>query len=263
MIILMPMGGKGSRFTKAGYTTNKACLPITDRHSGKKLQMVICAMKDIPGIHHPQNKIICIDLPLHKTNGTEQVIRDFFPNTIFINDTVLLDQAYACFLAKEFLQCEEELFVGTCDSGMVYDVKALEAACKNTDALMISHSSITQDPYAHSWAELKNINSKDMTKISIKQPISDDPTQDHATTGMFYFKHAHIFLKHLEAMIKNKDSLDGKYYVDKVLQYYIDDGLKVQYFDVRYICWGTPQDYENYEKTIAYWQAFIQKEGSI
>ena len=102
-----------------------------------------------------------------------------------------------------------------------------------------------------------------MSGISVKKPISDDYMQDHATIGMFWFKHADIFLKHLEDMINKKDTIDGKYYVDKVIQYMIDAGLKVEYFNVRYIGWGTPKDYENYEKTIAYWKDFVQKEGLI
>ena len=86
---------------------------------------------------------------------------------------------------------------------------------------------------------------------------------DHATTGMFWFKHATNFLSNLEKMIWAKDTISGKYYVDKVLQYCIDSGLKVGFFDVDYICWGTPADYENYENTISYWQEFLDKEGCL
>ena len=266
MIILIPMGGKGYRFKDAGYAINKACIPTIDRHSGKKLPMILCAMKDIHGIHHPKNKIICVDLPLHKENGTEKAILNVFPNTIFIHDNDLLDQAFGCFLAREFLQTDEELFIGTCDNGMSYDKKAFEKACNQVDTLVISHSNddnIAQNPYAHSWLKLKDKNHKELSGISVKQTISCDYTKDHATTGMFWFKRASVFLKHLEDMIKRKDTVDGKYYVDRVIQYVIEAGFKVQYFDVKYIGWGTPQDYENYEKTIVYWRGFAQKEGLI
>ena len=64
-------------------------------------------------------------------------------------------------------------------------------------------------------------------------------------------------------MIQSKDTLDGKYYVDKVLQYYIEDNKKVGFFDVKYLCWGTPFDYENYENTISYWTNFYNKEKWI
>jgi dTDP-glucose pyrophosphorylase len=266
MIILIPMGGEGTRFSNAGYKINKACIPTTDRHTGKKLPMIICAMKDIPNIYDSNNKIICVNRDFHEKNGTEDVIRKVFPNTIFIHDHVLMDQAYGCFLAREFLKTDEELFIGACDNGMIFDSEEFNKAKMEADVLMISHSNddnIQQNPNAHSWAKLKTDGSKDLASISLKKTVSDNPMDDHATTGMFWFKHASSFLKYLEEMIWKKDTLDGKYYVDRVLQYCIDAGLKVQYFDIEYICWGTPYDYENYENTITYWSKFIKKEWTI
>lgn len=265
MIILIPMGGKGTRFSDAGYRTNKACIPTTDRHSGDKLPMVLCAMKDVPGINDPENKIICVDREFHEANGTEKIIKDFYPNTVFIHDHALLDQAYGCFLAREFLHSDEELFIGACDNGIEIDLDAFEQAKKDADVLMISHSNdtnIEQNPNAHSWAKLME-DGKSLKSISLKTPVSDDPMKDHATTGMFWFKKASDFLKYLEEMINAKDTLDGKYYVDKVIQYCIDGGLKTQYFDVRYICWGTPKDYEEYERTVAYWKKYSEDEDWI
>ena len=90
MIILVPMGGKGIRFSDAGYTTNKACIPITDRHTGQKIPMVVCAMKDIVGIEDPKNTIICVDRDFHKKNGTESVIKEYFPKTIFITSIFII-----------------------------------------------------------------------------------------------------------------------------------------------------------------------------
>ena len=66
-------------------------------------------------------------------------------------------------------------------------------------------------------------------KISLKKPVSKNYMDDHATTGMFWFKRSNDFLKNLEKMIWKNDTLDNKYYVDKVLQYCIDDGLKVKF----------------------------------
>lgn len=263
MIILIPMGGKGMRFIEAGYTVNKACIPTTDRHTGKKLPMVVCAMKDIPDVNNPDNKIICVDHEMHEINGNEKEIRKYFPQTKFIHDHVMLDQAFGCFLAREFLQSDEELFIGACDNGIEYDEIAFNKAKLEFDVIMISHTNddnITQNPDAHSWALTKN-NSKQLVGISLKKAISENPINDHATTGMFWFKKASDFLFYLEEMIWKKDTHENKYYVDKVLQYCIDGGLKVGYFDVKYIGWGTPADYENYEKTINYWQKFLKQEN--
>jgi len=258
MIILIPMGGKGTRFTDAGYKLNKACIPTTDRHTGQKQPMIVCAMKDMPGISNKKNKIICINRDFHESNGTEKIIKKIFPQTIFIHDHILLDQAFGCFLAREFLQSNEELFIGACDNGMEYDKKSFDQARKEFDVLMISHKNdynIAQNPNAHSWAKLKQ-DSKELKSISLKQTVSNTPMNDHATTGMFWFKRASDFLHNLELMIWANDKLSGKFYVDKVLHYCLDSGLKVGCFDVKYICWGTPQDYENYEKTFLYWKKF-------
>ncbi len=266
MIILIPMGGKGTRFSDAGYKINKACIPTTDRHTGQVLPMVVCAMKDVPGIDENNNKIICVDRDFHAKNGTEEEIKKHFPETIFIHDHVLLDQAFGCFLAREHLKSDEELFVGACDNGISFDRKAFDEVKKDADVLMISHTNdtnIEQNPYAHSWAKLKSKSSTEIESISLKQPISENPMQDHATTGMFWFKNASVFLKHLETMIWEKDHLNGKYYVEKVLQYCIDEGLKVKYFDVKYFCWGTPADYEGYENTIKYWKGFLERESQL
>ena len=186
-------------------------------------------------------------------------------NTIFIHDQVLLDQAYGCYLAKEYLDTVEELFIGACDNGMEIDLIAFEKAKLGTDALMISHTNdqnIAQNPNAHSWAKLEK-DGKYLSELSLKKTVSENPMRDHATTGMFWFRSARSFLKYLEEMIQSKDTLDGKYYVDKVLQYYIEDNKKVGFFDVKYLCWGTPFDYENYENTISYWTNFYNKEKWI
>lgn len=266
MIILIPMGGKGSRFTQAGYKKNKACILTTDRHTGKQLPMVVCAMKDIPEINNPDNKIICVNRLLHQINGTEKIIANFFPNVIFIHDHVMLDQAYGCFLAREFLLSDEPLFIGACDHGIAYDSTAFDVARQAADVLMISHTNdynIAHNPQAHSWAKLKEPHGQELASISIKKTVSENPMMDHATTGMFWFKKASDFLKYLEVMIWNKDTLNGKYYVDKVLQYCIDDGLKVDFFDVDYIGWGTPKDFSDYEKTFKYWRDATSEFGAL
>ena len=174
MIILIPMGGKGSRFLEAGYTENNACLLTTDRHSGEKLPMIICAMKDLPGIQDKENTIICIDRKFHEENGNEKEILKRFKDTIFIHDNVLLDQAYGCYLAKDHLNKEEELLIGACDNGIDIDLEAFEKAKLESDALMISHSNdenIAQNPEAHSWAKLKDDGNKML--LFFKKPKRD------------------------------------------------------------------------------------------
>ena len=263
MIALILMGGKGTRFSEEGYKINKASIPTYDRHTGTQLPMVVCAMKDIPQIHNDDTKIICVSRDFHLENGTEAVIKEHFKNVTFIHDHVLLDQAFGCLLAREFLLKDDELFLGCCDCGFNFHENDWNNAKKNSDAIMISHTNdnnIKQNPNAHSWAVLKPQTNL-LSGISIKKPVSDQPMNDHATTGMFWFKSSKKFLELLEEMIFRNDRFDNKFYVDKLLQYYINKDLKVRHHDVDFFCWGTPYDYETYQRSFTYWSKFISNEN--
>ena len=62
-------------------------------------------------------------------------------------------------------------------------------------------------------------------------------------------------------MIKADDRINGEFYVDQVIKYVLKLGYKAKVFEIdRYIGWGTPEDYENYQKTFEYWRGFCQKE---
>ena len=258
MIILIPMGGKGTRFSDKGYVKNKALIPVTSRHDGKKYPMSLSALMDIPWCHHQNTKIICVNSLEHEKNGLEKKFYKVFPSITFIHDHIKLDQAFGCFLAREFLDADEELFIGACDNGFDINLNYFNRLKKTSDAIMLSHtndSNIERNPYAHSWAKLAR-DKESIKALSFKKPVSKNPMNDHATTGMFWFKSSKLFLKFLEEMIWSKDHFEGKYYVDKILKYYIDKGYNVKKFDVNYHCWGTPEDYELYEKTLRYWEDF-------
>lgn len=134
------MGGKGSRFSEQGYKLNKTLIPVTSRHDGKKYPMALSAILDMPWVNFKSTKIICVNSSEHAVNGLEKKIFKAFPQTIFIHDHIKLDQAFGCFLAREFLQTNEELFIGACDNGFDIDIKAFTKLKKSADAIMLSHN---------------------------------------------------------------------------------------------------------------------------
>ena len=42
---------------------------------------------------------------------------------------------------------------------------------------------------------------------------------------------------------------------------YINKDLKVRHHDVDFFCWGTPYDYETYQRSFTYWSKFISNEN--
>ena len=63
-------------------------------------------------------------------------------------------------------------------------------------------------------------------------------------------------------MIRSNDRVNGEFYVDQALSHALSLGLNIEIFEIdKYLCWGTPKDYETYQKTIKYWQQFVKSES--
>ena len=76
---------------------------------------------------------------------------------------------------------------------------------------------------------------------------------------MFWFKSSKQFLFYLEKMIFHGLGKQEKFYVDDLINFYVQDKRNVKFIDVDYLCWGTPKDYEDYQATIKYWENFNKK----
>ncbi|MGL4524480.1 MAG: nucleotidyltransferase [Spirochaetia bacterium] len=266
MNILIPMAGEGNRFKDAGYTLSKPEIPTYSPQLKKNVPMVVAATLTIPGSLNPNNRLIYIDRDCHQKAGLQELIKQYLPHAQFITINYLTQgQAQTCLLGQHLLNLEDSLFIGCCDNGILLNEESWRLCTQECDGILISHTNdanIEQNPYAHSWAVLQDKGPK-IKEISVKQPISDNPLEDHATTGMFWFKKTKDFIHVAQEMIAQEDKVAQEYYVDKVIDYLIKMGQHIDIFDVDYLCWGTPYDYENYMKTIKYWKEFLVNEGII
>lgn len=263
MKIVIPMAGAGSRFVEAGYKISKPAIPTYDRRTGKKKPMVVCATLDLPGAAKDGSNVIYIDRDFHKQNGTENVILNYFPKAEFITIDYLTEgQASTCLLAEKHINNDEELLIAGCDNGMEIDMEKFDVHRKNSDVLVFTYrnnESVLANPAAYGWMKVDSQNN--ITGTSIKKAISDTPMNDHAVVATFWFKQGRIFVEAAKKMIKENDRIKNEFYVDQVIKHILDFGFKAKVFEIdRYIGWGTPADYELYQKTFEYWKAFSLKE---
>ncbi len=261
MNILIPMAGAGSRFSTVGYQEHKPVILVTDRKTGKKIPMVVAATKDLP--QSSNDKIIYIDRDFHKKDLVEEKIKTFFPKAEFITiDHLTNGQASTCLLAKEHINNNEELLIAGCDNGIVFDEKKFEEARKSADVLIFTfrnNEAVLENPKGYGWVAADEFGL--VKSVSVKVPLSENPIKDHAIVSAFWFKQGKDFVRSAEKMIVENDRINNEFYVDQVMKYCLQFGLKVKVFEVdKYLCWGTPQEYENYEKTINYWREFYAEE---
>ncbi|EEY35515.1 hypothetical protein [Pseudoleptotrichia goodfellowii] len=266
MNILIPMAGAGKRFSDKGYKLSKPVIPTIDRRTGNEYPMVVCATMDLPGIKSGGSNVIYVDREFHKKDGVESKIKQFYPKANFITVKELTEgQACTCLLAKEKINNSDELLIAGCDNGMVIDKKKFEKLKMETDVLVFTYrnnEAVLENPNAYGWVKVDE--NDNITGLSIKKAISDNPMNDHAIVATFWFKEGQIFVKAAEKMIKENERVNNEFYVDSVISHVIDLGYTAKVFEIeRYIGWGTPKDYEEYQNTVKYWKEFVQSKGYL
>ena len=230
--------------------------------------MVVCATKDLPYVQKDGSNVTYIDRTFHKTDGVEEVIKEYYPNAGFITvDKLTEGQACTCMLAKELIDNEEPLLIAGCDNGMVFNIEKFDKMAGECDVLAFTYrhnQAVLEKPDAYGWMIVENEESCKITDISIKKAISDTPMEDHAIVATFWFKHGSDFVKATQKMIAEDDRVNNEFYVDQVMKHCLELGMDARVFEIdRYIGWGTPKDYEEYQASIKYWKEYTDSEGFL
>ena len=259
--ILIPMAGAGQRFADAGYTVHKPAIMTVDRTTGQEKPMVVCATKDLPGVAADGSNVIYVDRNFHQTDGVEDAIRAWYPQASFITvDHLTEGQACTCMLAEPYLDPEQPLLIAGCDNGMDIDRDAFDALTKECDCIVFTYrhnEAVLANPNVYGWmiADADG----NITGTSIKKAISDRPMEDPAVVATFWFRRAAVFIEATKKMIAENDRINGEFYVDQTVKHVLDLGYRAKIFDIdRYVGWGTPADYEGYQKTWNYFKAFME-----
>lgn len=237
---LIPMAGEGQRFLDEGYNIPKPLIDING------LPMIVRAAKCLP----PADLWIFICRDNHIQNHKiDKILSKYFPGAIIITvDKLTEGQASTCLLAQDYLFPNDMLTIGACDNGMFYNKNKFDSNLENHDALIWTFRNnplVLQNPEMYGWVSVNE--SRLVTGVSCKTPISDNYIDDHAIVGCFTFKKAEYFVECANIMINKNRRINNEFYLDIVLDECVLNGYSVSPFEIdNYICWGTPTDLEKY-----------------
>lgn len=251
--LILPMAGKGSRFSEEGYTLPKPLIDI----NGKP--MIIQAVNCLP--QSDNNYFICLHDHIKNFN-VDSLLKSTYKNcnVLEIKDTTE-GQACTCELGiKTFdVDLKNPILISACDNGVYYDSnKYLEIVNDESIDIIVwtfrNNQASKTNPNAYAWLD---VDVDGFVKhVSCKKFIYNDPLKTHAIIGTMFFRKGQYFMDGLKANYDENIRTNGEFYVDDVLNQNIKVGLKVKVFEVKnYICWGTPNDYKTYE----YWRQYFNK----
>lgn len=240
-VTLLPMAGRGSRFSMVGYTTPKPFLPIGD------VPMVVAALRCLP--QTPELRIV--------TLREHPDIQPFVPEAHVIRiDDVTDGQSTTCSLGLDGVPDDMPVTITACDNGALYSQSALQTLLDDPTIDVIVWAfkqTATSRLYPHMYAWLDVDESLQLRDVSIKKPFADRPNV-YAIIGTMFFRRAGDFRWGHEFIRTHDLRTNGEFYVDNLLKPLVDAGKRVVVFPVdHYLCWGTPNDY----KTFRYWESYF------
>lgn len=250
-IKLIPLAGRGQRFTAAGYDMPKPLIKV----DGKP--MIVQAAQSLPTAE--RNIFVCLGEHLD-TYPLESEIRNTYPDAKIVRlDSVTQGQACTCALGLEAEDLDAPLSIGACDNGALWNPERYAELVNDpeVDAIVWTfrcHPSSERNPSMYGWIMVND--ELDVVGVSVKKQISADPYNDHAIVGAFYFRKAGSFVESVKRLCEKDIRINNEFYVDSCVNELLEMGLRVKVFEVdHYICWGTPDDLRTYE----YWHRFFSR----
>lgn len=232
--IVIPMAGRGSRFSQAGYQMPK---PLIDIYGHPMIEYVtknICPQQPHRFIY------ICQEEHLEKYDLMKELER-IAPGCIIVSiDHITEGAACTVLLAEQYIDNDDEIMIANSDQYVDTNINEYLSAIKNYDGLIMTMPA--NDP---KWSYIRYNEQGFVTLVREKEVISNQ-----ATVGIYNYKHGSDFVKYAHQMIEKNIRVNNEFYVAPVYNEMIEAGKKLVFCDVgnKMYGLGIPEDLRSFLK---------------
>lgn len=233
--IVIPMAGRGSRFSEAGYKMPK---PLIDVHGKYMIEYVTENLR--PKKEH-RFIYICQETHLVKYN-LEKTLKSIAPDCIIVPiDHITEGAACTVLLAEKYINNEDELMIANSDQYVDTEINNYLQKLGSLDGLIMTMPA--DDP---KWSFIKYDQENIVTLVREKEVISNQ-----ATVGIYNYKRGCDFVKYAHQMIERNIRVNNEFYVAPVYNEMIEAGMKIGFEDVgnKMYGLGIPEDLDIFIKS--------------
>lgn len=244
MKVIIPMAGTGNRFVERGYKDPKPLIRV----NGKRIIEYILDMFN----DQDEFVFICNEDHLEKTD-MRKILTELKPNAKIISiPQHKFGPVWTVKSAYEYISDFEEVIISYCDNPLVWERNQFEEFVRKyeMDGCVLTHTGF----HPHTLSNTKMAFVKDVpgtpyfSEIKEKECYTDNPMDEHASTGIYYFKTGANLKKYFNLALEKNIVYNGEYYVTLVYNLLIQDSLRVGYYDTSLVTvFGTPEEVENFE----------------
>jgi NDP-sugar pyrophosphorylase family protein len=196
--IVIPMAGRGSRFTDAGYTQPKPFIPI---HGVPMIKVVIDNLT--PKREH-LFIIVCQNQHIKKYDLRKKFM-EYAGNIEVIGiDGITEGQICTVLKAKGLINSNDPLMTANADQYIDFNINDYleDAEIRKLDGLIMTMKS--NDP---KWSYVRINENGVVLETAEKKVISDN-----ATVGIYYFRHGKDLVWAAEMMIRDDERVNNEFY---------------------------------------------------
>ncbi|MGE0813469.1 MAG: glycosyltransferase family 2 protein [Vicinamibacterales bacterium] len=216
--IVLPIAGRGSRFSDAGYRLPKPLIPV---HGIPMIEAVVRNVR--PRSPH---RFIVIALRAHLDHlGMRDAIERAAPGAVVVPvDAVTEGAACTVLLAREHIDSDAPLMLANSDQWVDVDIDEYLAAMEGARADGLIMTMSADDP---KWSFVGLTEDGFVTRVVEKEVISRE-----ATVGIYNFRRGADFVRAAEAMIARNLRVNGEFYVAPVYNELIAEGARIAVHNV-------------------------------
>lgn len=247
MQIVIPMSGYGERFRRAGYRVPKPLIEV----DGKPI--IAHVIELFPG--ETDFVFVCsqehLDAPEYNMAG--QLARYCPRGRIVGIAPHKLGPVHAVLQAADVIDPDAPTVVNYCDFACRWDWLDFKRAVAETgcDGAIPCYTGfhphmLGSTNYAYVRSERGRV-----LAIQEKQPYTDTPADEYASSGTYYFASGALMRDAFErTQARPELALSGEYYVSLAYRPLLEDGRRIMVYPLQHFMqWGTPQDLDEYR----YW----------
>jgi NDP-sugar pyrophosphorylase family protein len=242
MKVIIPMAGTGNRFVLKGYKQPKPLIKVNNKRIIEYILELFSEEDEIV--------FICNDTHLRQTDIRETLF-ELRPNSKIVS--IPDHKKGPVFTVKPYFDLiddNEEVLICYCDNPFIWNRNNFINYIKNNkyDGCILTHTGMHPHTLNSTKMAFLKINNDIVKEIKEKECYTENPLQEHASTGAYYFSRGEYIKKYFNELMDKDIHYNGEYYVTLVYNLLIKDGLKVGFYDTDFVTvFGTPEEVESFE----------------
>jgi len=250
MNVLITLAGQSKRFYNAGYKKPKFLLPIGN---STVISEVVKKFDDNDTFH-----FVLTEEQVTENHNLKDYIKNLRKNIhLNIIKSHNLGPVYSALQAKS-IRDDSSIIISYCDFLIDWDYKKFKREIYGYDGAIVSFKGFHPSSFTGTLYCYLKIKDKLITELREKKSFTTQPSNEFASTGIYYFKNFSIFKKNGYRALKDKKMVK-KYkeiYVSLPYTYLLNEKTNILNFEVeRFVSLGTPKDYEEF----IHWLNFFKK----